>query len=76
MAHALVLLDHGELKMDAMQREAISETELLSAALDRGFDDLSGVGLIVLETNGHMAVLGPKAAERWRQGQMMDPRGA
>lgn len=72
----LILLDHGELKKDAMRREAISETELLDVALERGFDKLSDVGLIVLETNGHLAVLGPKAAERWRQGQMIDPRGA
>jgi uncharacterized membrane protein YcaP (DUF421 family) len=70
----LILLDDGELKQDAMEREAISETELLGAALDRGFDDLDDVGLIVLETNGHMAVLDKRHAERWHQGQMMDPR--
>jgi uncharacterized membrane protein YcaP (DUF421 family) len=71
----LILLDHGKLQMDALRHEAISETELLGAALDRGFDNLDDVGLIVLETNGHMAVLDPKAAKRWRQGQMVDPHG-
>ncbi|MFN2612413.1 MAG: DUF421 domain-containing protein [Solirubrobacterales bacterium] len=72
----LVLLDRGELKAEALRKEAITETELLSAALEKGFDKLGDVGLIVLETDGHLAVLGPKAAERWRQGQMMDPRSA
>lgn len=67
----LILVEDGKLKEKAMRREAISETELLGVALDRGFDDLKDVGLIVLETNGQMAVLNRKHARRWRQGQMV-----
>lgn len=67
----LILLENGEVKPDALRREAISETELLGAALDRGFTGLGDVGLIVLETNGHLAVLDQKAAVQWKRGQMM-----
>jgi uncharacterized membrane protein YcaP (DUF421 family) len=62
-----VLLEHGKPDLRALKREAISETELLSAALERGFSSFRDVGLIVLETNGHLAVLGPEAAERYRR---------
>ena len=62
-----VLLDHGEPNRQALKREAISETELLSAVLERGFSSFRDVGLIVLETNGHMAVLPPEAAEHYRR---------
>jgi uncharacterized membrane protein YcaP (DUF421 family) len=70
-----ILLEDGKPDMDALKREAISQTELLSMALEHGFDDLSQVGLIVLETNGHMAVLDPKAAAGWQAdaGQAMRP---
>ena len=50
---------------EALRREAITETEVLSAALEHGFAELSDVGLIVIETNGHLAVLSQKAAKRW-----------
>ena len=64
-----ILLENGDPDRQALKREAISETELLSAALERGFTDFNQIGLIVLETNGHMAVLAPDAAARWRAEQ-------
>jgi uncharacterized membrane protein YcaP (DUF421 family) len=71
-----VLLEDGKLNKDVLRHEAITETEVLSAALEHGFAELSDVGLIVIETNGHMAVLDQKAAARWKQGQMLAPHGA
>jgi len=70
----LILLEDGRLIPAAMRREAISETELLGAALDRGFASLAEVGLIALETNGHLAVLDEDAAKQWRRGQMLGRR--
>ena len=70
-----ILLEDGKLNEDVLRREAITETEVLSQALEHGFPELSDVGLIVIETNGHMAVLGKKAAQRWKQGQMLAPHG-
>jgi uncharacterized membrane protein YcaP (DUF421 family) len=64
-----ILLEDGRPIPAALNREAISETELLSAALERGFSSLAEVGLIVLETNGHLAILDPKAARHWRGAQ-------
>jgi uncharacterized membrane protein YcaP (DUF421 family) len=64
-----VLLRGGELDEAALRREAISPTELLSAALDKGFTSLRDVGLIVLETNGHLAILDPEHAGRWEREQ-------
>ena len=61
-----ILLEGGRLIPEALRREAISETELLSAALERGFSSLDEVGMIVLETNGHLAILDSRAARHWR----------
>jgi uncharacterized membrane protein YcaP (DUF421 family) len=63
-----ILLRDGRPDVRALDHEAISETELLSAVLERGFPSFREVGLVVLETNGHMAVLGPKAAAEWEKG--------
>lgn len=62
-----ILLEQGKPDREALDREAISITELLSAVLERGFTSFREVGLVVLETNGHLAVLGPEAAERWQR---------
>jgi uncharacterized membrane protein YcaP (DUF421 family) len=59
-----VLLRNGELDRAAMDKEAITEPELVNAALEKGFSDLSDVGLIVLETNGQLVCLGPTQAKR------------
>ncbi|MDX6698595.1 MAG: hypothetical protein QOE65_1992 [Solirubrobacteraceae bacterium] len=61
-----VLVRDGRVDRRALGREAISVSEIRSVARDRGFDGLHDVALLVLETNGHMAVMGAHDAERWR----------
>jgi uncharacterized membrane protein YcaP (DUF421 family) len=61
-----VLLEHGRLHEAALRSEAITEEELYSAALERGFSELADVDLIVLQPNGHLAVMGRGAAGAWR----------
>jgi uncharacterized membrane protein YcaP (DUF421 family) len=62
-----ILLEDGHPRHQAMAREAFTETELLSAALEKGFSSFEGIGLIVLETNGHLAILDSEAAKQWRE---------
>jgi uncharacterized membrane protein YcaP (DUF421 family) len=62
-----VLLEHGRPLQRALRSEAITEDELYAAALERGFADLGDVDLIVLEPNGHMAIMGRDAAGAWRE---------
>jgi uncharacterized membrane protein YcaP (DUF421 family) len=61
------LLEHGKPDREALDREAISVTELLSLVLERGFSGFRDVELVVLQPNGHLAVLGPEAAKQWRR---------
>lgn len=61
-----VLLEDGRVNARALRREAITRTELGSIARDRGFSSLDEVALIVLEPNGHIAVMGEEAAARRR----------
>jgi uncharacterized membrane protein YcaP (DUF421 family) len=61
-----VLLEHGRVLPRALRSEAITEGELQAAAAERGFADLSAVDLIVLEPNGHLAIMGSDAAGAWR----------
>jgi uncharacterized membrane protein YcaP (DUF421 family) len=61
-----VLLEHGRLHKRALRSEAITVEELHAAALERGFGELSDVDLIVLEPNGHLAIMGREAAGAWR----------
>ena len=61
-----VLLRNGNLDRKAMAKEAITEEELVNAALEKGFSDLSDVGLIVLETNGQLVCLTLEQAKRLR----------
>jgi uncharacterized membrane protein YcaP (DUF421 family) len=58
-----VLVRDGRPDEHALRREAISVTQLSSIARERGIDE---VALMVLETDGHLAVMGPEAADRWR----------
>lgn len=60
-----VLLEDGRPIRSALRREAITQTELLSVVRERGFADLDDAALVVLETNGHMSVMGRQAADRW-----------
>jgi uncharacterized membrane protein YcaP (DUF421 family) len=67
---ARVLLEDGRVNPAALRREAITRTELGSIARDRGCSSLAEVALIVLEPNGHIAVMGEEAAaHRRRQGR-------
>jgi uncharacterized membrane protein YcaP (DUF421 family) len=66
-----ILLEDGRLRPEALAKESIRETELLDAALERNFDSLDDVGLIALETNGHITVLKKgEQVEDWKSGQM------
>jgi len=64
-----VLLEHGRLHKQALRSEAITVEELHAAALERGFGELAEVDLIVLEPNGHLAIMGREAAGAWRARQ-------
>jgi uncharacterized membrane protein YcaP (DUF421 family) len=64
-----VLVRDGKPDDAALRHEAISATQLSSIARERGFDGLDDVALMVLETDGHMAVMGPQAADHWREDQ-------
>lgn len=64
-----ILVREGRVDDDALRREAISVSELRSVARERGFAGLEDVALMVLETDGHLAVLGPDAAARWQAEQ-------
>lgn len=68
---ARVLLEDGRVNPAALRREAITRTELGSGSHEtaafRAWDE---VALIVLEPNGHIAVMGEEApAHRRRQGR-------
>jgi uncharacterized membrane protein YcaP (DUF421 family) len=69
-----VLLRNGKADAEALHKEAITETELINIALEKGFSDLHQVGLIVLETNGQLVVLPPEQAKRLRP-QMLEQPG-
>ena len=69
-----VLLRNGKPIESALRKEAITEAELVNAALEKGFSDLGDVGLIVLETSGQMVCLTPQQAKRLRP-QMVEQPG-
>ena len=62
------LLEDGRPDTAALRKEAITERELHSIARERGFSRLEDVALIVLETDGRLAVMGREGAERYRAG--------
>ena len=64
-----VLLEEGRVNESALRHEAMTRSELLSLVRERGFEDFPDVALVVLETNGHIAVMGRAAADRWRARQ-------
>jgi uncharacterized membrane protein YcaP (DUF421 family) len=64
-----ILLEHGRLHERALRSEAITVEELHAAALERGFSRLGDVDLIVLQPNGHLAIMGRDAAGAWRARQ-------
>jgi uncharacterized membrane protein YcaP (DUF421 family) len=60
------LLENGVPDRQALRREAITESELWSIAHERGFRSLEEVSRIVLETDGHVSVMGRETATRPR----------
>jgi uncharacterized membrane protein YcaP (DUF421 family) len=62
-----VLVEHGRVLTSSLRKEAISEQELRSAALERGFGRLEDVDLMVLEPNGHLAIMKTETASEWRR---------
>ncbi len=58
------LLENGVPDLDALRKEAITESELRTIAHERGFRRLDEVSRIVLETNGHITITGRDAAAR------------
>jgi uncharacterized membrane protein YcaP (DUF421 family) len=68
-----VLLRNGKPDQDALREEAITEAELVDTALAKGFSDLSEVGLIMLQTNGQLVVLGKQQAKRLRPEMLEEP---
>src|SRR3954454_17676381 len=69
-----ILLRNGEADAEALRKEAITETELVDLALQKGFSDLHEVGLIVIETNGQFVCLTPEQAKSMRP-QMVEQPG-
>ena len=61
-----VLLEDGRPIERALHHEAMTRAELGSIVRERGFASLDEVALIVLEPNGHIAVMGRESASRWR----------
>jgi uncharacterized membrane protein YcaP (DUF421 family) len=68
-----VLLRNGKPDHDALRKEAITEPELVDIALEKGFADLSEVGLIILETNGQLVCLNLEQARRLRPDMLEEP---
>lgn len=62
-----VLVRDGRPDAHALRREAISVSQLGSVARERGFAGLDDVSLMVLETDGHLAVMSRQGAERWHR---------
>jgi uncharacterized membrane protein YcaP (DUF421 family) len=61
-----VLLEDGRVLGPALRREAMTRGELSSIVREHGFETFDEVALVVLEANGHIAVMGSEAAHRWR----------
>ena len=53
-----VLIEKGRIKADCLRNEAISETELATAAHKQGFESLDQVERAVLDPNGSIAFFG------------------
>jgi uncharacterized membrane protein YcaP (DUF421 family) len=52
-----VLVLHGEMMPGTMKREGVDEDMLNAALREHGFPDVSGVEMVVLETDGSMSVI-------------------
>lgn len=52
-----ILLYKGEMIEDNLKKERITVEEINSAARMKGFSDLSGIDLIILETTGEISII-------------------
>jgi uncharacterized membrane protein YcaP (DUF421 family) len=55
-----VLIENGQIRMDCLEKEAISVVELVAAAHKQGFASLDEIDSAVLEANGSIAFFGKK----------------
>lgn len=56
-AEPSLLLYNGQLKYDVLQRERVTEGEVLAALRSSGISAIEDVGAVVLETNGSFSVI-------------------
>jgi uncharacterized membrane protein YcaP (DUF421 family) len=61
-----VLVEDGKVLDEALRHEAMNRSELGSIVREHGFSAISEVALVVLEPNGHIAVMSEDAARHWR----------
>ena len=60
-----ILARDGTVDLAALRKEAIALSELRAVVLERGFAGLENTALVVLEPNGHIAVMGAATAASW-----------
>jgi uncharacterized membrane protein YcaP (DUF421 family) len=53
----LVLVKNGRMQRRNMEKELITEDDLLSQLRQQGIDDISDVKQVILESNGHFSVI-------------------
>ncbi len=71
-----VLIRHGTMDREAMQREALTDLELLSVLHKQGLDEVQDVEKCVLEPNGtfYVEAIQPTAEDRQRSAVMLELR--
>ena len=57
-----VLIENGQVSLEHLKKELISQTQLESAALKQGFESLDEVHRCVLEPGGNLTFIGKKPA--------------
>jgi uncharacterized membrane protein YcaP (DUF421 family) len=62
-----VLVEHGELKRDALARELLTESELLTVAHRQGFDSIEEIETCVIEPGGVFFIKGKMPTDETRQ---------
>ncbi len=71
-AEPVVLLEHGELRRDAMTRSRVAESEVMQAVRGSGGGDLANIAAVVLETNGKLSVI---TTDQYGNGSAMEDVG-
>lgn len=62
-----VLIEHGQLRQEALAKELLTESELLTVAHRQGFADLEAVETCILEPGGSFYLQGKRPALEERQ---------